>query len=133
MQDVYHGCDGFRLSFYHRIRVFVYHGLRLSFFISIYSTMPLESSLILLLATKSPLSLVSTPIMYLLALSMSTVQSKLFRIVNEDEVDVARQKDTLKRTCDFITLHSGRRRSTKCCTTLLERAAPIRSTPLGNS
>lgn len=51
MQDVYHGCDGSRLSFYHRITVFVYHGLRLSFFISIYSTMPLESSLILLLAT----------------------------------------------------------------------------------
>lgn len=51
MQDVYHGCDGFRLSFYHRIRVFVYQGLRLSFFISIYSTMPLESILILLLAT----------------------------------------------------------------------------------
>ena len=130
MQDVYHGCDGSRLSFYHRIRVFVYHGLRLSFFISIYSTMPLESSLILLLATKSPLSLVSTPIMYL---SMSTAQSILFRMVNEDEVDVVRQKDTLKRTCVFIKLHSGRRRSTKCCTTSLERAAPIRSTPLMNS
>lgn len=60
MQDVYHGCDGFCLSFYHRIRVFVYHGLRLSFVITVYSTVPLESILILLLVTEVRLSLVST-------------------------------------------------------------------------
>lgn len=60
MQDVYHGCDGFCLSFYHRIRVFVYQGLCLSIVISVYSTVPLESILILLLVTEVRLSWVST-------------------------------------------------------------------------